>query len=397
MINIVLHMMKLSTNRLGWALTVSLLLHAALLLVQSVESGLSLDAFDAGPPGLNAVLLPPAAEPAPAAAADQELAEAERLIEQKTAELASMKQELAALTQAEDALRQQLAVQHQAEEQPRSEKQGRMAKLQMEARAREEARAAAAATAAEAAALAEQRAAEQRAAEFARLERERTAQTAREENAMRQRLETQRLAEEQTRKAQAQARAEEEAKAQAEAWARAEEAKLQAEAWARDEAETGRRAAAESAAALAKKGLEEARDGLLSLPPRNAAEKDPGGRGSVGTAYPRDIALANYSDGWRQKVERIGAISFPRLSKNRADDTLVATVKVNSDGSLAEVRIERSSGHQDLDDAVRRIIELSAPFPAFPAALKRRLAVAAITREWSFREERPKLDARRSD
>jgi len=62
------------------------------------------------------------------------------------------------------------------------------------------------------------------------------------------------------------------------------------------------------------------------------------------------------------------------------------TVSINSNGSLAGVRIVRGSGNVDLDNAVRRILELCSPFAAFPPDLKRNYDVIDITREWIFEE-----------
>ncbi|MBP7082099.1 MAG: TonB family protein, partial [Rhodocyclaceae bacterium] len=66
---------------------------------------------------------------------------------------------------------------------------------------------------------------------------------------------------------------------------------------------------------------------------------------------------------------------------------------INSDGSLAGLRIVKSSGHIELDNAVRRIIEMSAPFSAFPPDMKRSFDVADITRTWVFVGDRPRINA----
>jgi protein TonB len=116
-------------------------------------------------------------------------------------------------------------------------------------------------------------------------------------------------------------------------------------------------------------------------------------RGSIFGRESKDIQLAFYGESWRQKVERIGRVNYPKLSKNRTYDSLVTTVSINSDGTLNSVRIERSSGDKNLDEAVRRIVEMSAPFAAFPPALKSSYDVVDITRSWTFLEEQPRINS----
>ncbi len=91
-------------------------------------------------------------------------------------------------------------------------------------------------------------------------------------------------------------------------------------------------------------------------------------------------------------MERIGSLNYPSLSKVRYYDTLVVTVSITSDGTLAGVRVVKSSGHRELDNIVRRIVEMSAPFAAFPPALSRNYDIVDITRTWTF-GERPRISS----
>ena len=142
---------------------------------------------------------------------------------------------------------------------------------------------------------------------------------------------------------------------------------------------------------LARRGLDQARSAPMAMPGREPAEPARPRRGSILGRDPKDIQLAFYGDSWRLKVERIGSLNYPKLSKNLVYEPLVVTVSINSDGTLAAVRIDRSSGHRELDEAVRRILEMSAPFSAFPPDLKRSYDVIDITRTWTFLEERPRI------
>lgn len=153
--------------------------------------------------------------------------------------------------------------------------------------------------------------------------------------------------------------------------------------------EAGAGPATGSGADLAQRALARAKNAMpvpVPAPPENLRR-----RGNLLGRDPRDIQLAFYGEGWRQKIERIGGMNFPRLSRNRTYDSLVVTVSINSDGTLAGVYIDKSSGYRELDEAVRRIVEMSAPFAAFPPDLKRNYDVVDITRNWSFQEERPRI------
>ena len=148
---------------------------------------------------------------------------------------------------------------------------------------------------------------------------------------------------------------------------------------------------ADTGSGLVRRALDQARSGAPGFPIAQPEPADRSRRGSILGRDPKDIQLAFYGDGWRQKIERIGSLNYPKISRNRHYDPLVVTVSINSDGSLAALRIDRSSGHKEIDDAVRRIVEMSAPFAAFPPDLKRSYDIVDITRTWTFLEERPRI------
>lgn len=148
---------------------------------------------------------------------------------------------------------------------------------------------------------------------------------------------------------------------------------------------------ADMGGSLASRALDQARNSLRGFPISQPPPSDRQRRGSILGRDPKEIQLAFYGEGWRQKVERIGSLNYPKISKNRHYDPLVVTVSINSDGTLAAVRIDKSSGHKEVDDAVRRIVEMSAPFAAFPPDLKNSYDVVDITRTWNFLEERPRI------
>ncbi len=98
----------------------------------------------------------------------------------------------------------------------------------------------------------------------------------------------------------------------------------------------------------------------------------------------RDVGLRMYVDSWRWKIERGGAVNYRPSASWRAHDNPVVTVSIRSDGTLEDVLIHRSSGVRELDEAVRRIARLHAPYSAFPPNLARQYDVIEIRRVWSF-------------
>ena len=97
-----------------------------------------------------------------------------------------------------------------------------------------------------------------------------------------------------------------------------------------------------------------------------------------------EYRFAQYVEDWRQKIERIGNLNYPDAAKGRLYGSLVLTVIIKSNGDLDRVEINRSSGQRLLDDAARRIVQMSAPFAAFPEAIRRDTDVLEITRTWTF-------------
>lgn len=97
-----------------------------------------------------------------------------------------------------------------------------------------------------------------------------------------------------------------------------------------------------------------------------------------------EYRFAQYVEDWRQKVERIGNLNYPDAAKGRLYGSLVLTVVIRSDGSLAQVEVSRSSGQKVLDNAARRIVEMAAPYGMFPESIRREYDQVEISRTWSF-------------
>ena len=97
-----------------------------------------------------------------------------------------------------------------------------------------------------------------------------------------------------------------------------------------------------------------------------------------------EYRFAQYVEDWRQKVERFGNLNYPESARGRLYGALVLTAEINADGSLRSLVIDRPSPHKVLNEAARRIVEMAAPYAAFPPDIQRDTDVISITRTWSF-------------
>ncbi|MDD1612736.1 MAG: TonB family protein [Methylococcaceae bacterium] len=97
---------------------------------------------------------------------------------------------------------------------------------------------------------------------------------------------------------------------------------------------------------------------------------------------------AQYLKDWENKVERMGNLNYPEVaSKKSFSATLTMDVGINADGSIYSIRINKSSGIPELDEAAKNIVRMSAPFAPLPQDLLKELNVLVITRVWKFSDE----------
>jgi protein TonB len=97
---------------------------------------------------------------------------------------------------------------------------------------------------------------------------------------------------------------------------------------------------------------------------------------------------AQYMKDWESKVERTGNLNYPAAAtKKNFSGTLTMDVGINADGSVYSIRINKSSGNPELDEAAKNIVRMSAPFPPLPLELRKQLDVLVITRVWKFSDE----------
>ena len=300
--------------------------------------------------------------------------------------------ELMRQREAQDLAARQLAEQRQAEQRQAEQRQAEQAALQAQAEAqlREQ--------------LFEQRR-EQEQSERQRIEAQRMAQ----EQAQRQRLEQlnqRRLAQE---RASAEQLAQQQARQQADEAARSAAAeRLQAQgpglapgsvqpgaagvgAGAGDVgpgsgSAAGERSRPDSFAGIPGSRARELLRGLTipgAMAPAPARDRgDP--RRVVADGGERDAPLRLYVDSVRQKLERNAVLGGARLTLRDVRIDPLVSLALRSDGSVDDVTIVRSSGRADVDDAVRRFVQLNARYSAFPPNVAARFDVIEIRRIWRF-------------
>jgi periplasmic protein TonB len=102
-------------------------------------------------------------------------------------------------------------------------------------------------------------------------------------------------------------------------------------------------------------------------------------------ARTEEYRFARYVEDWRGKVEKIGNLNYPEAARaQKLYGSLVLTVAIRANGSVESVQVDRSSGKKILDAAAVRIVQLAAPYAAFPPDIRRDTDILHITRTWTF-------------
>lgn len=106
----------------------------------------------------------------------------------------------------------------------------------------------------------------------------------------------------------------------------------------------------------------------------------------------QEYRFAHYMETWRLKAKRVGTLNYPKLAhQQRITGEVLMTVAINTDGTIHEVTIDKSSGYKILDDAALQIVHLAAPFAPFPENIRKDTDILYITRVWKFIDESVKL------
>ena len=101
-------------------------------------------------------------------------------------------------------------------------------------------------------------------------------------------------------------------------------------------------------------------------------------------ANAREYRFAQYEEDWRGKIERVGTLNYPAEARGKLYGVLRLTVTIRPDGSVESIDLDRSSGLKVLDKAAFRIVQIAAPFAAFPADIRKDTDLLVITRTWFF-------------
>ena len=135
-----------------------------------------------------------------------------------------------------------------------------------------------------------------------------------------------------------------------------------------------------------------ANDGDGARAARRAARRQRRRATLIATPSTRQSGLAEYLDGWRRRVERIGTANYPTQLLGDIDaGRPTLEVVIAADGRLDDIVVRRSSGDKALDQAALRILRLAAPFAPLPPTHPRRLRRAAVRVRMGLR--RPGADA----
>jgi protein TonB len=99
----------------------------------------------------------------------------------------------------------------------------------------------------------------------------------------------------------------------------------------------------------------------------------------------KEYAFARYVEDWVTKVERVGNVNYPEAARRQGIyGSLKLTVSIYSDGRIENVEVDRSSGSKILDTAAIKIVEIAAPYAAFPEDMRKKADILSITRTWTF-------------
>ena len=98
----------------------------------------------------------------------------------------------------------------------------------------------------------------------------------------------------------------------------------------------------------------------------------------------RDVRLVMFAEGWRQKVEQYAPFEMLQAVKTESYANPVVKVALRRDGSVESVVISRTSGVPAIDDVVRQIVLMLAPYDPLPRDLAMDYDVVEIVRVWTF-------------
>ena len=94
--------------------------------------------------------------------------------------------------------------------------------------------------------------------------------------------------------------------------------------------------------------------------------------------------LILYAEAWSRKIQLNMTFDMVREAAKQPHTDPMVTVAVRSDGSVESISFVVSSGVPAIDEAIRRIVNSQANYPAFPPGLIKDYDVIEIRRTWHF-------------
>ena len=94
--------------------------------------------------------------------------------------------------------------------------------------------------------------------------------------------------------------------------------------------------------------------------------------------------LVAYAEAWSRKIQLNMTFDMIREAVKQPHADPLVTVAIRSDGSVEAITFVRSSGIPTIDEAIRRIVQSQANYPAFAPALLLDYDVVEIRRTWHF-------------
>lgn len=106
------------------------------------------------------------------------------------------------------------------------------------------------------------------------------------------------------------------------------------------------------------------------------------------SADTRESVAAAYLDGWKRRIEAVGAAYLPELGTlDNLTGSPTLLVRISETGELLEATVSRSSGSPVLDLASVDIIQRASPFDEFPAAMANEYDTVAFEYKFVFAEQ----------
>ncbi len=117
---------------------------------------------------------------------------------------------------------------------------------------------------------------------------------------------------------------------------------------------------------------------------RNVDEYNKRPRKQFVGARAAEFRFAQYTENYRQKVERIGNLNYPQEARGKIYGSLQLSVSIGPDGSVVSVEVLQPSGFPVLDRAAELIVRMAAPYGEFPPDIRKDTDILVITRTWRF-------------